>query len=109
MNPSGMNIKWCKGCKNFRKWIDFGVKGYSSKCERCRQQQATRYANQKNKEGLPPGPTEISAPPPAPAAIPPPAAVHSPAPPVPIAVDPAVAAAAATAADIAAAAPTHEI
>lgn len=26
VNPSGMNIKWCKGCKNFRKWIDFGVK-----------------------------------------------------------------------------------
>mmetsp|Transcript_878 Transcript_878/g.1812 ORF Transcript_878/g.1812 Transcript_878/m.1812 type:complete len:358 (+) Transcript_878:76-1149(+) len=54
VNPSGMNIKWCKGCKNFRKWIDFGVKGYSSKCERCRCQQATRYANQKNKEGTPP-------------------------------------------------------
>jgi len=53
VNPSGMNIKWCKGCKNFRKWIDFGVKGYSSKCERCRMQQATRYANQKNKEGTP--------------------------------------------------------
>ena len=26
INPSGMQIKWCKGCKNFRKWIDFGVK-----------------------------------------------------------------------------------
>jgi len=26
LNPSGMQIKWCKGCKNFRKWIDFGVK-----------------------------------------------------------------------------------
>jgi hypothetical protein len=26
VNPSGMNIKWCKGCKNFRKWIDFGMK-----------------------------------------------------------------------------------
>lgn len=49
VNPSGMNIKWCKGCKNFRKWIDFGVKGYSSKCERCRCQQAARYANQKGK------------------------------------------------------------
>lgn len=51
VNPSGMNIKWCKGCKNFRKWVDFGVKGYSSKCDRCRQQQATRYANQKTKDG----------------------------------------------------------
>mmetsp|Transcript_44570 Transcript_44570/g.93533 ORF Transcript_44570/g.93533 Transcript_44570/m.93533 type:complete len:377 (-) Transcript_44570:226-1356(-) len=65
VNPSGMNIKWCKGCKNFRKWIDFGVKGYSSKCERCRQQQATRYANQKNKETQqPPAPVPV---PPAPA------------------------------------------
>ena len=26
VNPSGMTIKWCKGCKNFRKWIEFGVK-----------------------------------------------------------------------------------
>ena len=26
VNPSGMNIKWCKGCKNFKKWIMFGVK-----------------------------------------------------------------------------------
>jgi hypothetical protein len=26
VNPSGIQIKWCKGCKNFRKWIDFGVK-----------------------------------------------------------------------------------
>ncbi|KAL9184400.1 hypothetical protein ACHAXT_002486 [Thalassiosira profunda] len=67
VNPSGMNIKWCKGCKNFRKWVDFGVKGYSSKCERCRNQQATRYANQKNKEqggvvGLPPGTGMVAAP-----------------------------------------------
>lgn len=63
VNPSGMNIKWCKGCKNFRKWIDFGVKGYSSKCERCRCQQATRYANQKNKEGegAPPSAVAVAA------------------------------------------------
>ena len=47
VNPSGMTIKWCKGCKNFRKWVDFGMKGYSSKCDRCRSQQAIRYANQK--------------------------------------------------------------
>lgn len=26
ISPSGMQLKWCKGCKNFRKWIDFGVK-----------------------------------------------------------------------------------
>lgn len=23
---TGLQIKWCKGCKNFRKWIDFGPK-----------------------------------------------------------------------------------
>ena len=34
--------------------------GYSSKCERCRHQQATRYANQKNKEVMSPGvPQEV--------------------------------------------------
>jgi len=52
VNPSGMNIKWCKGCKNFRKWVDFGVKGHTGKCERCRHQQRNIYANQKHpKEG----------------------------------------------------------
>lgn len=65
VNPSGMNIKWCKGCKNFRKWIDFGVKGYSSKCERCRCQQATRYANQKTKDSPPVPPSVVPAIPPA--------------------------------------------
>lgn len=28
------------------------LKGYSSKCDRCRQQQAVRYANQKTKDGV---------------------------------------------------------
>ena len=23
---AGMQLKWCKGCKNFRKWLDFGAK-----------------------------------------------------------------------------------
>ena len=49
VNPSGMQIKWCKGCKNFRKWVEFGTKGFSSKCDRCRRQQAVRYSIQKNK------------------------------------------------------------
>ena len=26
VNSSGMKVKWCKGCKNFRKWIAFGAK-----------------------------------------------------------------------------------
>lgn len=95
VNPSGMNIKWCKGCKNFRKWVDFGVKGYSSKCERCRFQQATRYANQKTKEGVPPpsAPAVHAPPPQAPPIVP------------PMAVDPAVGSAAA----VAAAAAAHTI
>lgn len=25
-NATGLQIKWCKGCKNFRKWVDFGDK-----------------------------------------------------------------------------------
>lgn len=28
------------------------LKGYSSKCDRCRHQQAVRYANQKTKDGV---------------------------------------------------------
>lgn len=51
VNPSGMQIKWCKGCKNFRKWVEFGTKGFSSKCDRCRRQQAIRYSIQKSKGG----------------------------------------------------------
>lgn len=52
-NPSGLLLKWCKGCKNFRKWSDFGLKGHSSKTERCRQQQAERYARSKNNKSDP--------------------------------------------------------
>lgn len=44
---TGMQVKWCKGCKNFRKWVDFGVKTLSTKCQQCRAQQAERYAKQK--------------------------------------------------------------
>ena len=47
--------------------VSINQQGYSSKCERCRNQQATRYANQKNKEqggvvGLPPGAGMVAAP-----------------------------------------------
>lgn len=28
----GMQIKWCKGCKNFRKWLDFGEKVRNISC-----------------------------------------------------------------------------
>ncbi|KAL3784122.1 hypothetical protein HJC23_005780 [Cyclotella cryptica] len=46
---TGLQIKWCKGCKNFKKWLDFGAKGYSSKCQSCRSLQAQRYALTKKK------------------------------------------------------------
>jgi len=46
---TGLQIKWCKGCKNFKKWLDFGAKGYSSKCQSCRSLQAQRYALSKKK------------------------------------------------------------
>lgn len=42
-----LEIKWCKGCKNFRPWISFGEKGMATKCVRCRNRQKEKYANQK--------------------------------------------------------------
>ena len=41
-------IKWCKGCKNFRAWAAFGEKGLATKCLRCRERQREKYANKKN-------------------------------------------------------------
>ena len=41
-------IKWCKGCKNFRRWSAFGDKGSATKCVRCRERQREKYAMQKN-------------------------------------------------------------
>lgn len=43
----GMEIKWCKGCKNFRPWAAFGTKGSATKCVRCRDRQKEKYALQK--------------------------------------------------------------
>eukprot|EP00569_Conticribra_weissflogii_P004229 CAMPEP_0171337358 /NCGR_PEP_ID=MMETSP0878-20121228/6642_1 /TAXON_ID=67004 /ORGANISM="Thalassiosira weissflogii, Strain CCMP1336" /LENGTH=553 /DNA_ID=CAMNT_0011838977 /DNA_START=147 /DNA_END=1808 /DNA_ORIENTATION=+ len=57
---SGMQIRWCKGCKNFKKWISFGIKGHSTKCERCRTQQAERYALNKKERAIDAGvPAEV--------------------------------------------------
>jgi outer membrane biosynthesis protein TonB len=36
---SGLEIKWCKGCKNFRHWASFGEKGLNTKCTQCRERQ----------------------------------------------------------------------
>lgn len=44
----GLEIKWCKGCKNFRPWSHFGDKSLATKCLRCRDRQKEKYAMQKN-------------------------------------------------------------
>jgi hypothetical protein len=44
-----LEIKWCKGCKNFRPWGAFGDKGMATKCVRCRDRQREKYAIQKDK------------------------------------------------------------
>jgi len=47
---SGQQIKWCKGCKNFRPWAAFGTKGLATKCIRCRERQRAKYASMKMKK-----------------------------------------------------------
>lgn len=42
-----MDIKWCKGCKNFKLWSDFGRKLKGTKCVKCRSRQHDAYAKQK--------------------------------------------------------------
>jgi hypothetical protein len=44
----GLEIKWCKGCKNFRPWSHFGDKSLATKCLRCRDRQKEKYAMQKS-------------------------------------------------------------
>jgi hypothetical protein len=38
-----MEVKWCKGCKNFRPWPLFGDKVMATKCVRCRDRQKEKY------------------------------------------------------------------
>uniref|UniRef100_A0A7S3PWY9 Uncharacterized protein n=1 Tax=Chaetoceros debilis TaxID=122233 RepID=A0A7S3PWY9_9STRA len=45
-----LEIKWCKGCKNFRPWAAFGEKGLATKCVRCRDRQREKYAAQKEEK-----------------------------------------------------------
>ena len=47
-NKDGLEIKWCKGCKNFRPWAAFGEKGSATKCVRCRTRQKEKYAAAKS-------------------------------------------------------------
>lgn len=44
---SKTEIKWCKGCKNFKAWIAFGEKGLATKCVKCRERQREKYAAKK--------------------------------------------------------------
>lgn len=46
-NSASLEIKWCKGCKNFRHWAAFGQKGSATKCGKCRNRQKQKYARQK--------------------------------------------------------------
>jgi hypothetical protein len=48
VTDEGVEIKWCKGCKNFRPWAAFGDKGSATKCVRCRDRQREKYAMQKD-------------------------------------------------------------
>lgn len=50
VTTSGLEIKWCKGCKNFRPWAAFGDKGLATKCLRCRDRQREKYALQKEQK-----------------------------------------------------------
>ena len=47
VSQDGLEIKWCKGCKNFRPWAGFGEKGLATKCVRCRHRQREKYASQR--------------------------------------------------------------
>merc|ERR1711957_206885 len=46
-NEQLQQIKWCKGCKNFKLWASFGDKGHATKCLGCRERQKEKYALQK--------------------------------------------------------------
>ena len=48
-HQGNFEIKWCKGCKNFKPWAAFGEKGSATKCVKCRQRQRDKYATLKNK------------------------------------------------------------
>jgi len=47
VKESKLQIKWCKGCKNFQNWASFGEKGGATKCLRCRDRQREKYAASK--------------------------------------------------------------
>jgi hypothetical protein len=38
-----LELKWCKGCKNFRCWTAFCNNGMATKCNPCREKQSLKY------------------------------------------------------------------
>lgn len=50
INKCGTQIKWCKGCKNFKAWCTFGTKGSATKCLPCRERQKEKYAAAKKRK-----------------------------------------------------------
>jgi len=50
IQETAVEIKWCKGCKNFRAWAAFGDKGLATKCWKCRERQRGKYKTQKSKK-----------------------------------------------------------
>lgn len=51
VRKTGQEIKWCKGCKNFKAWEAFGDKYLATKCVKCREKQKEKYARKTGKLG----------------------------------------------------------
>lgn len=50
VKATAMQVKWCKGCKNFQCWASFGDKGWATKCCACRKRMADSYAAKKEQK-----------------------------------------------------------
>ena len=50
VKTTDMQVKWCKGCKNFQCWAAFGDKGWATKCCACRKRMADSYAAKKEQK-----------------------------------------------------------
>lgn len=51
-NGSGLEMKYCKGCKRFKAWVEFHDKPLATKCTCCRQRERQYYAKKTgDKEG----------------------------------------------------------
>ena len=43
VDETTLELKWCKGCKNFRCWTAFCNNGMATKCDPCREKQSLKY------------------------------------------------------------------